>query len=190
MPNWRFDSTVGIQMSTLLGNRGFILSCTSNTLSPKSSGIRILVPNFKKLAATIPSRTYDPSAVMKGDPSVCQGKEEYAVIVTYLTLFGGTSLAALSSPSSLSGTTIPKGSLSSAMDCPVSQSATPGKISRFSAAWTRTLVNNNTAISTTTVLRCLGDKLKVLVSIPIFGTISQGSVGKSAAKPQIITFLA
>ena len=69
-------------MSTTYFCLGCILSSTTKILSPYKSGSLILVPMGRKFAATTPSRTVVPEAVIKGESSVCHVVEEYAVTTT------------------------------------------------------------------------------------------------------------
>ena len=52
------------------------------------AGILIAVPNGKKFAATTPSRTYVPLAVMNGVSSVSSTDEEYAGSADDVSLHG------------------------------------------------------------------------------------------------------
>jgi len=65
-----------IQMSILWLFFLAIRSSTVKILSPEYSGNLTFAPKGRKLAAIIPSRTYVPLAVMKGDESVWSGVEE------------------------------------------------------------------------------------------------------------------
>lgn len=69
-------------MSTTYFCLGCMRSSTTKILSPYRSGSLIMVPIGRKFAATIPSRTLVPEAVIKGLSSVCHVVEEYAVTTT------------------------------------------------------------------------------------------------------------